>query len=50
VIDAAFGHESGDLLVPLDFVTLGRKRVVLTLVTEEREESEPVSVELQVVP
>jgi hypothetical protein len=50
VIAAAFGYESGDLLVPVDFVTVGRKRVVLTLVTDEREESEPENVELQVVP
>ena len=50
VVAAAFGREAGDLLVPLDFVTPGRKRVVLTLVTDEREESEPASVELLVVP
>jgi hypothetical protein len=50
VVVAAFGHEAGDLLVPLDFVTVGRKRVVLTLVTDEGEESEPESVELVVVP
>jgi hypothetical protein len=50
VIAAAFGHEAGDLLVPVDFVTFGRKRVVLTLVTDEREESEPESIEILVVP
>ncbi len=50
VIAAAFGREAGDLLVPLDLLTPGRKRVVLTLVTDEREESEPASVELEVAP
>jgi hypothetical protein len=50
VIAAAFGREAGDLVVPLAFATPGRKRVVLTLVTDEREESEPASVEIEVVP
>jgi hypothetical protein len=50
MVTAAFGREAGDLLVPIDFVTPGRKRVVVTLVTDEREESEPASIELQVVP
>jgi hypothetical protein len=50
VVAAAFGREAGELLVPLAFETPGRKRVVLTLVTDEREESEPASAELEVVP
>jgi hypothetical protein len=50
VIAAAFGREAGELLVPLAFATPGRKRVVFTLVTDEREESEPASVEIEVVP
>ena len=50
VVAAAFGREAGDLLMPIAFATPGRKRVVLTLVTDEREESEPASVEIEVVP
>jgi hypothetical protein len=50
VVVEAFGREAGDLLVPVEFVTPGRKRVGLTLVTDEREESDPASVELLVVP
>ena len=50
VVTAAFGREAGDLLVPIDFATPGRKRVVVTLVTDEREESEPATIELQVAP
>ena len=50
VITAAFGREEGELIVPLAFETPGRKRVVLTLVTDEREESEPVSIEIEVLP
>ena len=50
VIAAAFGREAGDLLVPVAFATAGRKRVELTLVTDEREESDPATVELEVVP
>jgi hypothetical protein len=50
VIAAAFGREEGDLLVPLAFATAGRKRVVLTLLTDEREESEPASIEIEVLP
>ena len=49
VVVAAFGREAGDLLVPIDFVTPGRKRVGLTLVTDEREESDPASVEIEVL-
>jgi hypothetical protein len=50
VVAAAFGHEEGDLVVPVAFTTPGRKRVVFTLLTDEREESDPVSVELDVSP
>jgi hypothetical protein len=50
VAAAALGQEAGELLVPLDFGTPGRKRVVLTLVTDGREESEPARVELEVAP
>jgi hypothetical protein len=50
VVTAAFGREAGDLLVPIDFATPGRKRVVVTLVTNEREESAPASIEFQVAP
>ena len=48
VVVAAFGREAGQLTVPLAFETPGRKRVVLTLVTDEREESEPASIEIEV--
>lgn len=48
VVAAAFGREAGQLTVPLAFETPGRKRVVLTLITDEREESEPASIEIEV--
>jgi hypothetical protein len=48
VIAVAFGREAGELTVPLAFETPGRKRVVLTLVTDEGEESEPASIEIEV--
>jgi hypothetical protein len=50
VVAAAFGHEAGELAVPLVFTTPGLKRVVLVLVTDSREESEPASVEIEVAP
>jgi hypothetical protein len=50
VVAAAFGREAGHLTVPLDLETPGRKRVVLTLVTDEREESDPASIEIEVAP
>jgi hypothetical protein len=50
VIAAAFGREEGDLVVPLGFATPGRKRVVFTLLTDEREESDSASVEVVVAP
>jgi hypothetical protein len=50
MVAAAFGREEGDLLVPLAFATPGRKRVVFTLLTDEREESDAASVEVEVAP
>jgi hypothetical protein len=50
VTAAAFGREEGDLVVPLGFATPGRKRVVFTLLTDEREESDSASVEVVVAP
>jgi len=50
VITAAYGREEGDLVVPIGFTTPGRKRVTFTLMTEQREESEAVSVEVVVAP
>lgn len=48
VVARAFGLEAGDLVVPIGFGTPGRKRVVVTLVTDERTESDPESVEVDV--
>jgi hypothetical protein len=50
VVARAFGREDGELTVPVSFGTPGRKRVTLTLVTDERELSDPAVVELEVVP
>jgi hypothetical protein len=50
VVASAFGRDAGDLVVPIAFVTPGRKRVVFTLLTDEREESDPVSVDVDVAP
>jgi hypothetical protein len=50
VISRAFGQETGELVVPLAFGTPGRKRIVLSLVTDEREESDPETVEVEVAP
>ncbi len=50
VVAAAFGREEGDLVLALGFATPGRKRVVFTLVTDEREESDPARVEVDVAP
>jgi hypothetical protein len=47
VIARAFGRETGELTVPLAFDRPGRKRVVVTLVTDERDESEPAEVEVE---
>jgi hypothetical protein len=50
VVARAFGFEAGELVVPVAFATAGRKRIVLTLVTDERAESDPVAVEVDVEP
>ncbi len=50
VVARAFGRETGDLTVPLSFASPGWKRVMLTLVTDEREESEPATVEVEAIP
>jgi hypothetical protein len=50
VVGRAFGYEAGELRVPLAFASTGRKRITLTLVTDERDESDPAVVELDVVP
>lgn len=50
VIAAAFGREEGELSVPLGFATPGRRRVTFTLVTDEREESDPASIDVDVGP
>jgi hypothetical protein len=50
VIAAAFGREQGELVLPLAFATPGRKRVAFTLLTDERNESDPVSVDVDVAP
>jgi hypothetical protein len=50
MVAAAFGHETGDLVVPLVFATPGWKRAVFTLLTDERVESDPASVDVEVAP
>jgi hypothetical protein len=50
VVARAFGYEAGELRLPLAFATPGRKRVTVTLVTDERERSDPAIEELEVVP
>ena len=50
VVARAFGREAGELAVPFSFGTTGWKRITLTLVTDEREESEPTAVEIEVIP
>lgn len=50
VIAAAFGRKEGELVLPLAFATPGRKRVAFTLLTDERNESDPVSVDVDVAP
>jgi hypothetical protein len=50
VIAAAFGREEGELVLPLVFATPGRKRLSFTLLTDERDESDPVSVDVDVAP
>jgi hypothetical protein len=50
VVAVAFGREEGDLVLSIVFATPGRKRLTFTLLTDEREESEPASVEVDVAP
>ena len=50
VLARAFGLEAGELTVPLAFGSPGWKRVTVTLVTDEREESDPVVVEVEALP
>jgi len=50
VVARAFGYEAGELAVPLTFTTPGWKRVTLSLVTDERERSDPAVVEVEVLP
>lgn len=50
VVASAFGREEGDLSLPLGFATPGRRRVTFTLVTDEREESDPASIDIDVAP
>ena len=50
VIPAAFGREQGELVLPLAFATPGRKRVTLTLLTDERFASDPESIDVNVAP
>jgi hypothetical protein len=50
VVARAFGVEEGDVTVPIAFATPGRKRITVTLVTDERAESDPETVEIDVGP
>jgi hypothetical protein len=50
VVARVYGYRRGELVWPLAFATPGWKRVTLTLVTEERELSDAVTVELEVTP
>ena len=50
VVAAAFGFEEGDLLLPIEFATPGRKRLVLSLLTDEREESDRERLYIDVEP
>jgi hypothetical protein len=50
VVARAYGYRRGELVWPVAFATSGLKRVTLTLVTDERELSDPVTVELEVAP
>jgi hypothetical protein len=50
VVAAAFGFEEGDLLLPIEFATPGRKRVVFSLLTDEREESDRERMYIEVAP
>ncbi len=50
VVAAAFGFEEGDLSLPIEFATPGRKRLVLNLLTDEREESDRERLYIEVEP
>jgi hypothetical protein len=50
VVAPAFGREAGELVVPLSFATPGWKVVRLTLVTDERETSDPRTIEVEALP
>jgi hypothetical protein len=50
VVARAYGYEAGELVVPLAFATPGWKRVTLTLVTDQREQSDAAVVEVEVLP
>jgi hypothetical protein len=50
VVASAFGFEEGDLILPIEFATPGRKRVVFSLVTDEREESDRERLYIEVAP
>jgi hypothetical protein len=50
VVAAAFGREEGDIVLTLVFASPGRKRMVFTLRTDEREHSDPARIEVDVAP
>jgi hypothetical protein len=50
VVARTYGYRRGELVWPVAFATPGWKRVTLTLVTDERDLSDPVTVELEVAP
>jgi hypothetical protein len=50
VLARAFGDAQGELTAPIAFSTPGRKRVTLTLVTDEGLESDAETVDLHAVP
>ncbi len=50
VVARAFGEEAGALVVPVWFERPGRKRVVVSLRTDEDQESDPEEIEVDVAP
>jgi hypothetical protein len=50
MVAQAFGREAGELILPVSFTVPGRKRLTFTLVTDQRETSDPESVEVEAVP
>ena len=50
MVAQAFGREAGELVLPVSFTLSGRKRLTFTLVTDQRETSDPASVEVDAVP